>query len=366
LKPFDSSEYSLYEKMSSLDQAGTSQSLDRDVRALLSSKWRSEEEWKQQLSHFTAPLDPQERQTVAELILASADSQRRVGQAMLATTWEWVGESQAWMAARCGEHKFDSWKHFSQQFDPDGVFQNAVKAYRSSESKKQKAVKACRSSEFKKQKAVKACRSSEFKKQKAVKACRSSEFKKQKALSAIASWPPELRKIASTKAGIRILQGLARLAKNSRNDIKVIKLCLNSTTLARFKEGKGRTRGMIFTLSDIDAAAAMAGQIMEKKILRQPISIKDARAAGLRYSNGLLYPSDVFAMEWDPDEPEDQEMSGIIFDRPLSNSVAEGLNAKEIAGAEGERMQESDEELAEERNKEQNRKCLPTSGGGLL
>jgi hypothetical protein len=338
LKPFDSSEYPLYEKMSSLDQAGTSQSLDRDVRTLLSSKWRSEEEWKQQLSHFTAPLDPQERQTVAELMLASADSQRRVGQAMLATTWEWVEESQAWMAARCGEDKFDSWKHFSQQFDPDGVFQKAVKAYRSSESKKQKAVKACRS----------------------------SEFKKQKALSAIASWPPELRKIASTKGGIRILQGLARLAKKSRNDIKVIKLCLNSTTLARFKEGKGRTRGMIFTLSDIDAAAAMAGQIMEKKILRQPISIKDARAAGLRYSNGLLYPSDVFAMEWDPDEPEDQEMSGIIFDRPLSNSVAEGLNAKEIAGAEGERMQESDEELAEERNKEQNRKCLPTSGGGLL
>jgi hypothetical protein len=258
LKPFDSSEYPLYEKMSSPDQAGSSQSLDRDVRALLSSKWRSEEEWKQQLSRFTAPLDPKERWTVAELILASANSQRTVGQAMLATTWEWVGESQAWMAARCGEHKFNSWNHFSQQFDPDGVFQKAVKAYSSSESKKQKA------------------------------------------LAAIASWPPELHTIASTNAGIRILQGLARLAKKSRNDIMVIKLCLNSATLARFKEGKGRTRGMIFTLSDIDAAAAMAGQIMEKTILRQPISIKDARAAGLRFSNGLLYPSDVFAMEWDP------------------------------------------------------------------
>jgi hypothetical protein len=329
LKPFDSSEYPFYEKMSSPDQAGTSQSLDRDIRALLSSKWRSEEEWKQQLSHFTAPLDPRERQTVAELILASAGSQRRVGQAMLATTWEWVGESQAWMAARCGEHKFDSWKHFSQQFDPDGIFQKAVKEYRSSESKKLKVVKAYRSSESKKQKAV--------------KACRSTESKKQKALSAIASWPPELRKIVSTKAGIRILQGLARLAKNSRNDIKVIKLCLNSTTLARFKEGTGSTRSMIFTLSDIDAAAAMAGQIMEKTIFRQPISIKDARTAGLRFSDGILYPSDVFAMEWDPDEPEDQEMSGIIFDRPLSNSVAEGLNAKEIAGAEEARMQESDE-----------------------
>jgi hypothetical protein len=88
-----------------------------------------------------------------------------------------------------------------------------------------------------------------------------------------------------------------------------VRQCINSATLARFKEGKGRTRGIIFTLSDIDAAAAMAGQIMEKTIFRQPISIKDARAAGLRFSNGLLYPSDVFAMEWDPDEPEDQEMS---------------------------------------------------------
>jgi hypothetical protein len=39
---------------------------------------------------------------------------------------------------------------------------------------------------------------------------------------------------------------------------------------------------------------------------------------------------------------------------------------KEIAGAEGERMQESDEALVEERTKDQNRKCLPTSGGDLL
>jgi hypothetical protein len=112
--------------------------------------------WKQQLSRFTAPLAPKDRWTVAQRILASADAQRLVGQAMLATTWEWVGESEAWKAAQHGEHHFNSWNNFVQQFDPDGVFQKAIKAYRS------------------------------------------SELKKQKALAELSSWPPELLNIAST------------------------------------------------------------------------------------------------------------------------------------------------------------------------
>jgi hypothetical protein len=68
---------------------------------------------------------------------SSSDSHSTVGQAMLATTWVCVGGYKLrW------QHNFDNWKHVSQHFDLDRVFQNAVKAYRSSESKKQKALSA--------------------------------------------------------------------------------------------------------------------------------------------------------------------------------------------------------------------------------
>jgi hypothetical protein len=106
----------------------------------------------------------------------------------------------------------------------------------------------------------------------------------------------------------------------------------------------------MFTLSDIDAAASMAGQITEKTISRQLICIKEAHAAGLRFSNGLLDPSDVFTMEWDS-EPEDQTISGIISELPprVSNLLADAAQDAESA-----EIQESDDELIAEQNKEQN------------
>jgi hypothetical protein len=222
---------------------------------MLSSEWKSEQQWKEQLSRLTAPLDAKEKWTVASMILGAADSRRTVGQAMLATTWEWVGESQAWKAAQSEDHSVNGYDHFCQRFDPDRVLQKAVRAYRSSESKKKIA------------------------------------------LAAIVSWPPELHTIGEFNPGERMLQGLARLARKSQNNTDLIKLCLNAATLTRFQEGKGRTRGVMFTLSDIDAAAAMAGRIVEETISQPLISSKDARSVGLRFCKGLLYPSDVFDLE---------------------------------------------------------------------